>query len=230
MGAPAYGSALATRVAPTSAVATPPVTTIGSRARLSAGEATRQRRISISATAAAVAMPVTRSMLISRRWTSVSSRRNRRLRGHGQPLTCSMPMNISIRTWTTAAFRYPATTTRRSQLRAEPAVREREDEMRENRGRDGSHDQPDRKRQRSIRLDERPREEREARTDHERARPPFTTASRGDEASGDEGDAGNDRKGGQRGAVATKLVPLDRRRGQRRRNDGGGADADRERA
>ena len=190
----------------------------------------RQRRISISATAAAVAMPVTRSMFISRRWTSVSSRRKRRLRGHGQPLTCSMPMNISIRTWITAAFRYPATTTRRSQLeRSRPSGNARTRCARIAVGM-AVTTKPDRERQRSIRLDQRPREEREARPDHERARPPFTTASRGDEAGGDEGDAGNDRKGGQRGAVAPKLVPLNRRRGQRRRNDGGGADADRERA
>ena len=48
-------------------------------------------------------------------------------------------------------------------VRVEPSVREGQDEMREHRGRDQADDQPDRERQRAIRLDERPGEEREAR-------------------------------------------------------------------
>ena len=92
-----------------------------------------------------------------------------------------------------------------------------------------SDSQADRERQRAVRLDERPREEREAGADHERARPPLRAASRSDEARRDERDAGHDREGGERRALAAKLAPLDRRRGQRRARGSGGADADHDR-
>ena len=101
--------------------------------------------------------------------------------------------------------------------------------MREHRGRDADDSQPDRERQRSIRLDERPGEEREAGADHERTRPSLRAASRGDEARRDERDAGHDREGGERRAVAPKLAPLDRSRGQRGAGGGGGTDADHDR-
>ena len=48
--------------------------------------------------------------------------------------------------------------------------------------------------------------------DHERARPALGTARRSDEARRDERDAGHDREGGQRRAVAAQLAPLDRGR------------------
>ena len=101
--------------------------------------------------------------------------------------------------------------------------------MREHRGGIPSDSQPDRERQRPICLDERPGEEREAGADHERARPPFRAAGRGDEARRDERDAGHDREGGERRALVTKLAPLDRRRGQRRAGGSGGTDADHDR-
>ena len=54
-------------------------------------------------------------------------------------------------------------------------------------------------------------------------------AGRGDKTRRDERDAGHDREGGERGALGTKLAPLDRRRGKRRAGDSGRTDGDHDR-
>jgi hypothetical protein len=51
-------------------------------------------------------------------------------------------------------------------------------------------------------------------------------AGRSDEARPDERDTGQDCESGQRRAVASKLAPFDRSRGERGANGGGGADAE----
>ena len=108
----------------------------------------------------------------------------------------------------------------------ETTVRECEDEVGEDGGRDEGDSQPDRERQRSVCLDKRSGEEREPGAHHERARPSLAAAGRSDEACRDERDTGHDRESSQSRAVAPKLAARDCGRSQGSACGCGNADPD----